>query len=233
MGVTVKITHNADIGELIGRNKEFGFLRSFDVPAKEMYRWDYFGTPSRAIQAIVIGKSGYGKSTTLNRIVGKEVFETSDVEACTKEMYSAEYHLSKPNQYFSLCDLPGVGESLAADKQYYEWYNTLLQKASMVLYILRADQRDFSVDLNVYNELIKKTNREKQILFAINCADKIEPIGRTTELSDVQKINLERKIGDVKRIFRTENVIAYSAETGYNFDALVTKIACMVRSECR
>ncbi len=231
MGVTVEITHEADVGELIGRYSEFGFLRNLEVPASEMFKWDYCGTPSRIMQAIAIGKSGYGKSTTLNRIVGKEVFETSDVEACTKEMYSADYKLSKPNQYFSLCDLPGVGESLAADNRYYEWYHTLLQKASMVLYILRADQRDFSVDLNVYNELIKKTNREKQVLFAINCADKIEPISRTTELSAIQKSNLDRKICEVKRIFRTENVIAYSAETGYNFDPLVMKIARMVKNE--
>ncbi len=56
-----------------------------------MYKWDYAGTPSRTIQTIVICKSGYGISTTLNRIVGREVFETSDVEACTMEMYSADH----------------------------------------------------------------------------------------------------------------------------------------------
>ena len=56
-----------------------------------MYKWDYAGTPSRTIQTIVICKSGYGISTTLNRIVGREVFETSDVESCTMEMYSADH----------------------------------------------------------------------------------------------------------------------------------------------
>ena len=99
----------------------------------------------------------------------------------------------------------------------------------MVLYILRADQRDFTVDLNVYNELIKKANCEIPVLFAINCADKIEPISRSTELSDIQKNNLDKKISEVKRIFKTKNVIAYSAETGYNFDPLVMKIARMVK----
>ncbi len=231
MGVTVKITYKADVSELIGINNEFDFLRNVEVPELDMYKWDYSGTPSRTIQAIVIGKSGYGKSTTLNKIVGRDVFKTSDVEACTKEMYSAEYRLSKPNQYFSLCDLPGVGESLTADKKYYEWYDELLRKSSVVLYILRADQRDFSIDLNVYNELIKAGSHEKHTLLAINCADKIEPISRSTELSAAQKTNLDRKINDIRKIFGIDNVIAYSAETGYNFNAFVNRIALMIKSE--
>lgn len=107
-------------------------------------------------------------------------------------------------------------------------------KAQTGIWIIKAADRAFSADENFYENVIKlHVEQGKPFLLILNQADKIEPIGRTTELSAVQKINLERKIGDVKRIFRTDNVIAYSAETGYNFDTLVTKIACMVRSECR
>ena len=70
----------------------------------------------------VFGKTGYGKSSTLNRIVGDNVFETDDINVCTANLYCADYILNEDRHYFlSLCDLPGVGEDEDRDAGYLTW----------------------------------------------------------------------------------------------------------------
>ena len=75
-----------------------------------------------------IGKTGYGKSTTLNKLVGSNVFETSDVSVCTKDLYNSMYRIS-PHipSFFVISDLPGIGESNYADNHYYDWYKEMLE----------------------------------------------------------------------------------------------------------
>ncbi len=129
MAVTVYRVHHSKIGELSSRYKAFGFLNSARVPDIEKNNWTWNETRNgkkvswKYYQSTVIfiGKSGYGKSTTLNRIVGKEVFETDDIDACTKDLYCAVYNMNHSNDCFALCDLPGVGESMQADNEYIKW----------------------------------------------------------------------------------------------------------------
>lgn len=232
MSLRVSVLQESGMNELIGNHPEFSFLGNRRILQKNKYKWLYDDVPSRLISVIVIGKSGYGKSTTLNRIVGSELFRTSCTEACTKDLYAAMYKLGGTDDYFALCDLPGVGESAETDKRYYQWYRDMLEKASCAVYMLRADQRDFSLDLNVYNSIFEKDFRRKNVVTAINYADKIEPISRTAEISYAQKCNLAKKENTVKKLFGTDNVVTFSADTGYNFDKLMSAIADAVKADC-
>lgn len=66
-----------------------------------------------------IGKTGYEKSTTLNTLVGKQVFDTDDVNVCTKDLYNSMYRINTSNpSFFVISDLSGVGESNYADNHY-------------------------------------------------------------------------------------------------------------------
>lgn len=233
MGLTLSILKESDINELVGKYPAFSFLGEYKISNKKKYDWLYDNVDSKMLLAIVIGKSGYGKSTTLNRIVGSYLFNTSSIEACTKKLYASAYKLANSNEYFALCDLPGIGESADADKQYYQWYKEMLEKASCVVYMLRADQRDFAIDLNIYNSIFKKSLSRKNVVIAINYADKIEPINRSLTLSLEQKRNLISKENTVKYLFGTDDVVTFSADTGYNFDKLVSAIADAVKVNCR
>lgn len=228
MEISIESRYMANISELIKNNRAFSFLSNHKISDSAMFEWEYCGKTSKVMQVIVIGKSGYGKSTTLNKLIGKDVFASDAIGACTKKNYSADYQLKQPDQFFSLCDLPGIGESTFADKKYFKWYNEMLQNTTVVVYMLRADQRDFSLDLDICNKLFKNPSCKKQILLAINCADKIEPINRASKLSDLQKNNLNRKVEEIKRVFQTKHVVAYSAETGYNFGLFTNKLAQMI-----
>lgn len=45
-------------------------------------------------QILFIGKSGYGKSSTINALTGHNAMQTSDIEACTKDAFTVEYSLN-------------------------------------------------------------------------------------------------------------------------------------------
>lgn len=188
------------------------------------------GNEVHCTNVIFIGKTGYGKSTTLNKICGKEIFPTSEIESCTKSLFSSDYELGTASRhYLSLCDLPGIGESRQADTKYLEWYFEMLKESSCAVYLLRADQRDFSLDEQVINEMFKKDERlMNKLIVGLNFSDKIEPIPRNYSIAptEQQMQNLQRKIDETKNVLGipADRIVFYSAETGYNLKLLVEKI---------
>jgi len=235
MGITVYMNHEAEIDEWINRYPCFDFLRAVSFPKDDTHRWNletsHWNYPDKVIyelQVMFIGKTGYGKSTTLNRLVGSEIFETSDVSACTKELYCSMYRINPTvPTFFSICDLPGIGESNDADNQYYQWYKEMLKHSQVVVYLLRADQRDFSLDEALFKRLFNSDAERSKVIIAINFADKIEPINRSRILSPEQLRNLTAKVNKVSGIFAfsQKDIIYYSAADGFNVEKLVEKIA--------
>lgn len=229
------MNHLAEIDEWINRYPCFDFFRTAAIPRDDMHRWiletehwGYSDKPVYELQVMFLGKTGYGKSTTLNKLVGSEVFETSDVSACTKELYCSMYRINAAvPTFFSVSDLPGIGESLAADAQYYQWYKEMLGYSQAAVYLLRADQRDFSVDEELFNSMFYSASERSKVIIALNYADKVEPVNRKTGLSSGQIASLERKMDEVSRIFAfpSTDILYYSATDGINLEKLAAKIA--------
>lgn len=235
MNLSVSIEYESKIDELAKDFKSLSFLKNSTIHENNSISWQRKDCTSYDLQVIFIGKTGYGKSSTLNTIIGKDVFRTNDVLSCTKELYSAEYKINdrKP-YYFSLCDLPGVGESDEADKQYLQWYRDILIKSNCVVYVLRADQRDFAIDEMIFSELFKNSIEKKKVILALNYADKIEPISRKLifKPTGIQLENLNKKMNTVSNLFNMpkSNIIYYSAAQKYNVNELVNKISNIIKN---
>lgn len=219
-----------DVIDLIVSRSSFSFLSNKIPDLSKTSAWTRGDLVSNDIQVIVIGKSGYGKSTTLNTIVGQNVFETNDIEGCTRVMQSAEYQFEMKNEYcnFSMADLPGIGEKPELDKQYINLYRSAIQKAHIAIYMLRADQRDYSIDQWAFSELFKTFSEKSKVVVAINAVDKIEPLNRNVpfSLSNAQQCNVERKIDDICSLFNIskQQVVGLSAIEDYNVDELISLI---------
>ena len=183
-------------------------------------------------QVLFMGKSGYGKSSTINALIGQNAMITSDVEACTKAAFTVEYALNEQKtQYLSFCDLPGIAESKNTEEEYISLYENVLYHCFCIVYVLRADQRDYANDLALFQS--KLSPYRSRLIIAINCADKAAPISRNSaSLTADQIANLEHQRKYISQIFHLpqDQIMFYSAKERLYLDVLMRKIyGCMIR----
>ncbi|MDD3024696.1 MAG: 50S ribosome-binding GTPase, partial [Syntrophomonadaceae bacterium] len=251
-GKTPNIKYTAHIDELISRYDSFLCLKEksifeydnesirnfisngYHAEKHSRYVWDvsgiqYFDRCQKVsiLNAIFIGKTGYGKSSLLNYILGKNIFAVNDISACTKEVDMAVFRMGLNEQYYiSFADLPGMGESKKADSEYFDSYRKMLLSSECVVYTLRADQRDYSIDELVFQQLFPNEDEKSKVIIALNFADKIEPLTRDGEITEEQAEALEEKITQIETIFKIESykIFPCSARTGYGVSSLVNEI---------
>lgn len=181
-------------------------------------------------QVVFFGKTGYGKSSTVNAFFGNYIVETSDVAHCTYECQCLDFEMSR-NCYLSLTDFPGIGESEYKDEQYLKMYSDFLISSTAIVYVIRADTRDYSIDKSAYKRLFATLTEQKKVIFALNYCDKIEPINRSYSSTPTreQMYNITQKVDLVRDIFRPINeIIPYSAKTGWNMNKLADAIVKVI-----
>ena len=226
-------THQS-IDKISCRYKAFSELKNAQIKKAPTWKWQYHnGTISHVALAAFFGKTGYGKSSTINALMGKKIRPTSHVKACTKECHSLDFKLS-PDCFFSLVDFPGIGESRDEDEKYLKMYKEFFKLSTVLVYVIRADTRDYSIDRNTYKQLITTRANKEKVIFALNCCDKIEPIDRRAlkNPSRNQMLNIHKKIKWVNSVFEkpVNRIIPYSAVTGWNMDDLADEIVRVVCS---
>lgn len=234
--ITTQILLEEDI-DFLGVN--YQFLKDLELSNPSFRDWKYTQphrlgyTEIKALKVIFIGQTGYGKSSLINKLIGRDVFKTSDYESCTKSLQSAVFFLHhKMNHvnlayHFSFVDLPGIGENDQADEKYLQWYKDYIKEAAVVVYLFRADKRDHTQDEFFFNKVFDK-NKSKQLICVISQADKIEPINRGFRLSSSQKENLLKKEVEIKNQsflrFGNPDIISLSTQLDINIMELESKI---------
>ncbi|OOF17277.1 hypothetical protein BZJ17_16970 [Salinivibrio sp. IB574] len=239
--ITTNILHEDDIDSL-GVN--YQFLKKLELSNSAFRSW-YYTNPHRlgyekikALKIIFIGQTGYGKSSLINKLIKKDIFETSDYEACTKTLQSAVYFLHHKRKHenvayhLSFVDLPGIGENDQADEKYLQWYKGYIKEAAVIVYLFRADKRDHTQDEFFFNNVFDK-NKSKQLICVISQADKIEPINRALNLSNNQKKNLLKKESEIRNQsflnFDKTDIIHLSTHLDINIMELENKIISKIK----
>ncbi len=230
-----KILFESALDELVSATNSFDFFEFEDIPNSLLSEQNDSGDISKEISVIFIGKTGYGKSTLLNKIINQHFFATSDVASCTKTMQVAKFKLPKgDNCYFTLCDLPGIGENVQVDKEYLKLYAKMVSQATVVVYLLRADQRDFAIDERAFELLFSEDLKHERLIIALNCVDKVEPINREIEfeLTEKQKNNIELKKQDIASSFGVESCMIREicSTNGYGLSMLLFAIHINVQA---
>ncbi|MDR2142325.1 MAG: 50S ribosome-binding GTPase [Deltaproteobacteria bacterium] len=228
------IIEKLSIQDLIRNNSEFkplNYLTYKSTNKDKFFQWTISDKPVNCLQVLFIGKTGYGKSTTLNKITKTTNFATSDIDSCTKKIETIEYRLNNSDNiypcYLSFCDMPGIGESLSTNNDYIKLYIDMIEYCTSVIYILRADTRDFNLDLDFFEKL-RNYNFNINLIIGLNYADKIEPINRNSlySINSQQARNLDIKKDEISKLFKisTNNIVYYSAANNFNLNNLVKKI---------
>ena len=118
----------------------------------------------------VFGNSGVGKSSLCNALFGREVAKISDVEACTRK--PQEILLGSENGGITLIDVPGIGEDPVHQKEYTALYKSLAPELDLVLWAIKADDRNYASALDSYKEVFSSEEKLPPVLFVITQTDK-------------------------------------------------------------
>ncbi len=220
---SISILHARKISALINANPHFSPIWGLS-PVEEMAsKFVHATSCTHDVIVLSMGKTGYGKSTTVNKIIGFNAFKSSAVEACTESLQSVDFTLfsnTKENS-LSFVDGPGFGENGKADALYRKMYEMAIPKAHVILYFLRADQRDLSVDYRLFDSIFDKKARER-VVIVLNAIDKIEPVDRDASgaLTNAQKQSLSHKLFHLRLRFPNISIFPVSATESYGMDAL-------------
>lgn len=230
----VSMRHVGRLDELVRLRPEFAVLQQVHIADQAWRCWQRGASHSHDLQVVFLGKSGYGKSSLVNALSGLPALETSDVTACTSVAQSVEYAIH-PGNFLSLADLPGLGESQQRDAEYMELYRQIIDKADVVVYVLRADCRDYAIDEAAFARLFPTARQQRKLILALNSCDKAEPLQRNACLvpNSAQLHTIEAKTTSLRGLFPgVPSLVPCSAASGWNLDRLGEEIVFrLTRSE--
>ena len=108
-----------------------------------------------------MGKTGAGKSSLCNALFAGEVTPVSDVTACTRE--ALHFRLYSGSHSLVLVDLPGASEM--RDEEYEALYRNILPELDLILWVIKADDRTFSIDERFYQRMM--ADYQHRVLFVV------------------------------------------------------------------
>lgn len=186
----------------------------------------------------VFGNSGVGKSSLCNALFGKEVAKISDVEACTRE--PQKILIGSKNGGIILLDVPGIGEDPVHQQKYTALYKSLVPKLDLVLWAIKADDRNYASALDSYKEVFSSKENTPPILFIITQTDKTNDIEdwdyQSYKPGITQKGNIAIKENDVSKRFEvsTKQIISIAVSKkgkAYNLRELVDLVVEVLPNE--
>ncbi|WP_148244427.1 GTPase family protein [Enterobacter asburiae] len=187
----------------------------------------------------IMGKTGVGKSSLCNALFRSEVCAVNAVEACTRQPQRVRLHFGK--HYLTLVDLPGVGESVSRDDEYRELYRNLMPQLDMVLWVLKADDRAFSVEEQFYQAVFAQYDGPlPPLLWVLNQVDKTEPAEQWNRASaqpsalQTQHIVLKRQTVARQLPVAADDILPVSVKGRYQLakvvEAMITQLPKQARS---
>lgn len=191
----------------------------------------------------IIGKSGTGKTTTINSLFNVE-WHVSETVTGTTEIQKETFKLTGEGK-LTVIDMPGLGDSIANDLKFIEIYKEILPEVDVILYVIQADDRALGEDERIIRDIILQCGKDlhKKLVIAIN---KVDLLGENEGLEWNDSINLpneaqeqliKRKCADIsKRLsqnlgIKEDGIEYYSAIKYYRLYDLLKAI--VLHSGCK
>jgi uncharacterized protein len=178
----------------------------------------------------VLGHTGRGKSSTINRLFGVKVAEISHHTSCTSTVSDYRLvtgtYLDRPTGVV-MWDVPGYGDERMPWEKYVKLYRRLAKQCDVVVFMIDND-RNLRLDLKMFRKLKKRIETlESKLVIALNKSDLFHPcdwderVGAPS-IEMLQTINQRAAmISEILALKNPERVVPISALKNWNIYRLL------------
>jgi small GTP-binding protein len=173
--------------------------------------------------ALLFGRTGAGKTSVVNALLGMQLLETNRVASTTRSIRGVPMTMGGVNM--TLVDTPGIGEVLTSSQYRHglvDWFQKNSKDVGLLVLVLQADSKAHSEDSKILKEF-RKVSPSCPLLIVLNQVDKLPP-SRGEELSETwleeskrsqpKAVLIQKKIDIVAGQFQTpeDSIIPFCAE---------------------
>jgi small GTP-binding protein len=163
---------------------------------------------------LVLGATGAGKSSLLNRVFGKVLHKVGNVESTTRNFGTSKFADASGKDTIILTDSPGYGE-VGHDEEYSSQVVKVSRDAHVIILVLKADEKGYQRDLDILGNVFKapEFSKEQPLIIVLNQIDKLAPtrewsppydLSAQVSPSDPDKVrNMKEKISLVRQQFKS------------------------------
>ena len=204
----------------------------------------------RPLDVLLVGATGVGKSSTLNALFGRKIAKVGE-GVDPETMRVGHYEL---NDSLRIWDSPGLGDGVASDKIHAKTITDNLCQTythddgqwgfiDLVLVILDGSSRDMGTSYRLLEQVILKNIQPERVIVGINKADMAmsgRSWNRTTNKPEEKLLHFlkDKAASTQNRLYEATSLkikkpVYYSADKGYNLNALMDSIIVHIPNEKR
>ena len=209
------------VQEFYAKNKELISKNPKEFPSRFL---SHIGAKERDFYFLLAGRTGVGKSSTINMLMGKKVAPTNEYEAETMDVKVYDSKICGVKLH--VIDTPGLAddtEEVGKDEKYIRKMKEDIKKFDCLWFVTKLDDTRVRLDEKRALDILTRSlggNIWKHALIVFTFADKVKTEKFEERLSKRTKLIREEIQKTIQKTFKRLNISISDKEIAYNIPSV-------------